>query len=91
MLIWHFYGLLVPQKYRSTCRGTKFPVTLFNLCIGSNAKEQHIQLLNKIRGHIIREEVQNEYHLPTSHTALKLHSTLASITMDFEYVETSKL
>lgn len=59
-------------KYRSTYRGTKSPVTLFNSCSGSNAEEQHIQWLDKIRAHVW-EEVQNEYNLPPSHTALKLH------------------
>ena len=58
-------------KYRSTYRGTKSPVTLFNSCSGSTAEEQHIQWLDKIRAHVW-EEVQNEYNLPPSHTALKL-------------------
>ena len=58
-------------KYRSTYRGIKSPVTLFNSCSGSTAEEKHIQWLDKIRAHVW-EEVQNEYNLPPSHTALKL-------------------
>ena len=59
-------------KYRSTYRGTKSPVTLFNSCTGSSIEDQHIKWLDKIRAHVW-EEVQNEFDLPPSHTALKLH------------------
>ena len=47
-------------------------MTLFNSCIGTTIEDQHIQRLDKIRAHVW-EEVQNEFHLPPSHTALKLH------------------
>ena len=59
-------------KYRSTYRGTKSPVTLFNSCTGTSIEDQHIKRLDKIRAHVW-EEVQNEFDLPPSHTAHKLH------------------
>lgn len=54
-------------KYRSTYRATKSPVTLFNLCSNSNAEEQHIQWLDKIR------DMYGKKYLPPSHTTLNLH------------------
>ena len=57
-------------KYRSTYRGTKSPVTLFNSCTGTNT-QQHSQWLEKICAHVW-EEVHNELNLPPSKTALKL-------------------
>ena len=59
-------------KYRSTYRGAKSPVTLFNSCTSTTIEDQYIQWLDKIRTHVW-EEVQNEFDLPPSPPSLKLH------------------
>ena len=59
-------------KYRSTYRETKSPVTLFNSCIGMSIEDQHIKWLDKICTHVW-DEVQNEFDLLSSPSALKLH------------------
>ena len=63
-------------KYRSTYRGTKSPVTLFNSCIGTTIEDQHIQWLDKIRAHVWKKFRMNfTYHLHTllsNYTGCKL-------------------